>query len=442
MRARTALSVLFVGAVLATFSCEVLVPGDLPSSHCNGTPGSCPDGQFCMNRECTPCLEPGNDPCNQLDDDCNGKVDDGPLSDRDNDGFSYCGRVDQDAGKVLDQDCDDNNASIFPGAPEVCDGKDNDCNGIVDDPGVVCPQGETCAPKTGECISTTQTCQQVPCTSPQVCDPDTLKCVDPTASHGLGDPCNGDRECTSGFCAYSNVVGAKIAPTGGVCTKSCCSSAECAGNNTLVCYPSGTGGKYCVKASAAGVTTGSTPAGTSAAAASDCRSGQLDGTGHCTDVCCSDVQCGGMACAGGQLYGVATYVCRDPQSGSGNNSSCNNSSDCSSNACLNGTCRSNCCNSAPCGNALYGQRYCTLYYGANADFQGCTDPFPAEFGGSAVGSSCSQDTDCRGRRCVTDNNGSYCTDACCTDGDCPNGFPCRPVDVGQGVFALECTRAQ
>ena len=30
-------------------------------------------------------------------------------------------------------DCDDSNNTVYPGALEVCDGFDNDCNGIVDD---------------------------------------------------------------------------------------------------------------------------------------------------------------------------------------------------------------------------------------------------------------------------------------------------------------------
>ena len=35
-------------------------------------------------------------------------------------------------------DCDDNNASAFPGGTEVCDRVDNDCNGLVDDKVLSC----------------------------------------------------------------------------------------------------------------------------------------------------------------------------------------------------------------------------------------------------------------------------------------------------------------
>ena len=31
-----------------------------------------------------------------------------------------------------DADCADDNASIYPGATEVCNGKDDDCNGVID----------------------------------------------------------------------------------------------------------------------------------------------------------------------------------------------------------------------------------------------------------------------------------------------------------------------
>lgn len=44
-------------------------------------------------------------------------------------------------------DCDDNDASVHPGAAEVCDGKDNDCNGQID--GVCHPVITTFAPANG-----------------------------------------------------------------------------------------------------------------------------------------------------------------------------------------------------------------------------------------------------------------------------------------------------
>jgi hypothetical protein len=59
---------------------------------------------------------------NGVDDDCDGIIDDGTSAyDDDGDGYS------EDAG-----DCNDADASIYPYATEVCDGVDNDCNGLTD----------------------------------------------------------------------------------------------------------------------------------------------------------------------------------------------------------------------------------------------------------------------------------------------------------------------
>jgi len=53
--------------------------------------------------------------------------------DGDRDGFNYCGLdglVDTDPEH---EDCDDLNPDTYPGAPEVCDGLDNDCDGALSD---------------------------------------------------------------------------------------------------------------------------------------------------------------------------------------------------------------------------------------------------------------------------------------------------------------------
>ena len=80
--------------------------------------------------------------CDGKDNDCNGLVDENIKSifyrDADGDGFGDASNSTQactvPSGYAVDNtDCNDDDASVYPGAPEICDGKDNDCNGSTDD---------------------------------------------------------------------------------------------------------------------------------------------------------------------------------------------------------------------------------------------------------------------------------------------------------------------
>jgi len=159
----------FVIVVVASGGCEAIVNGQLSPfpRTCSGTDQSaCPPGEYCKGAGCTSCET--RDICDGYDNDCDGVVDDGPLSDADGDGYSFCGQVDASSGKLVNVDCDDQDPNVHPGAQEVCNGKDDDCDGIIDNPDVVCPANETCVPKSGQCISNAEACSPANCPAPKV----------------------------------------------------------------------------------------------------------------------------------------------------------------------------------------------------------------------------------------------------------------------------------
>ncbi|RKH49818.1 RCC1 domain-containing protein, partial [Corallococcus llansteffanensis] len=120
-------------------------PGGLQAC-ATGQLGVCGEGvTYCTHGavECVPTRAASSEVCDAKDNDCDGQVDDGLASlawyrDQDGDAYGLTSQAVQacmrPAGYVSnDGDCDDANAAINPGATEVCDGKDNNCDGQIDE---------------------------------------------------------------------------------------------------------------------------------------------------------------------------------------------------------------------------------------------------------------------------------------------------------------------
>lgn len=108
---------------------------------CSQPPGYVPRARDCDDTNAS--INPGaTDVCNYIDDNCNGLIDeDEPpqdyYSDRDGDGHgagaarAFC--EDTVGYSRLSDDCDDTRNTVYPGAPEICDSLDNDCDTVVDE---------------------------------------------------------------------------------------------------------------------------------------------------------------------------------------------------------------------------------------------------------------------------------------------------------------------
>ncbi len=118
---------------------------------CNSD-SDCKDSLVCENNICV--TDSGNDECNpactEESETCfKGQcVPFGNPDDKDGD------------GSLVGEDCDDFNREILPGAHEYCDGMDNNCDGLTDEGCPDCEDGgvQACSSDIGECVAGLQNC--------------------------------------------------------------------------------------------------------------------------------------------------------------------------------------------------------------------------------------------------------------------------------------------
>ncbi len=134
--------------------------------------------------------------CDGADNNCNSAIDEG-YPDGDADGLKNCVDADDDDdGDPDDSDCAPLDSSIHKAAVEVCDGVDNNCDGSIDEEqgAITCGKG-ACTHKISVCVDGTE----------QICDPfegisvETCDGIDNDCD-GLTDEDQGTTTCGKGAC--------------------------------------------------------------------------------------------------------------------------------------------------------------------------------------------------------------------------------------------------
>jgi hypothetical protein len=350
---------------------------------------------------------------NNVDDNCNGYTDETcncSNADRDGDGFSEC-----------TGDCDDRDAARRPGLPEVCDGKDNDCNAAtVDNCGVSQPCGERRQGSWQAFLPGTDQCKpDLVCASDATTGE--MRCgsyCNQTTGIGLNDSCAANEGCTSTLINTDKLQLCVAAPAGTKTVgQSCtahseCRSTWCSTETPRVCTDSCSNASPCVGGTTCTVVRRSFTAGppptTIRYFSANCRLTSL----------ISGTKTYGQTCTGSE--------CRSGPE-----------------MCHNGVCREPCCQHADCpagsSCSIEGPRVATGYSIAGATAVSIAPACLPTVGMRVSGAACATNAECRSGIC--DRLRGVCADLCCNDTSCPQGTDCEPVRLRLSNGQMTSVRA-
>ncbi|MBJ6369209.1 MopE-related protein [Snuella sedimenti] len=168
---------------------------------CSVPPGYVANSSDCDDSE--PDAYPGNtEVCDGIDNDCDGQIDENVkttfYADMDGDGYGDANNTTEacsvPSGFVSDNmDCDDTDDTVYPNASELCDGKDNDCDGQTDEGVTTTYYADTDGDGYGDANNTTEACS-VP--SGYVANSTDCDDSEPDAYPGNTEVCDGiDNDC-------------------------------------------------------------------------------------------------------------------------------------------------------------------------------------------------------------------------------------------------------
>ncbi len=367
---------------------------------------------------CNGATDPNTEVCNGLDDDCNGSTDDDPIDVGRTCGSAMgtclpgtsvcvagmiactggtvgvpeiCNGIDDDCDNVIDDDPTDAGATcgisegvceegmirciagtlqcfggVLPGT-EVCNGLDDDCNGIIDD-GELC-LGGVC--RGGACSTPCDSMLEFPCAPGFLCR-DGYCLEDACNGVSCGPLADGSRTvCQEGSCVP--ICDTLPCPAPNACRRT---DGACVGNNCIFIPYLCAADEACVE----GACVADPCHGVSCGAAEFCREGDCVGS-------CGDVRCGGTeicrggacvpsgcdtACIGGQVCDPSTGNCR-PNPCTGMVCGAGQVCDPRAGACIDDPCRNIACPT-----------------GTTCNLGECASP-PAAFDGGVVGMDAGMD---------------------------------------------------